>query len=72
MTVTVYTMPACGGCIATKKHLERAGIPYITGSIDDVRDLAVQLGITAAPVVEVDGELAWGGYRPDRIDALSL
>lgn len=69
MTVTVYTKPACGGCIATKKHLDKLGIPYAVGSMDDIRDLAIEQGILAAPVVEVDGQL-WGGYRPDRIAAL--
>ena len=69
MTVVVYTKPACGGCIGTKRHLDRLGITYSEAPIDDIRALATEQGIMAAPVV-VAGEQMWGGYRPDRIDAL--
>lgn len=71
MTVVVYTAPACGGCVATKKHLHKRGIDFIEKSIDDIRELAIKHGIMAAPVVQVDGDRMWGGYRPDEINALA-
>ena len=68
MTV-VYTKPNCPACSMTIRHLEKRGIDYATGPIADIHDLATKQGIMAAPVV-VAGEQMWGGYRPDRIDAL--
>jgi len=53
----------------TIRHLEKRGVAYTTGPIADIHDLATEQGIMAAPVV-VAGEQMWGGYRPDRIDAL--
>lgn len=72
MTVDVYTKPACGACTVTKKHLDKSKISYAEADIDSIRAEAMARGILAAPVVVIDGDLdsAWGGYRPDRIDAL--
>lgn len=71
MTVTVYTKPSCGGCIATKKHLTKLGIGYDELPMDDaVRLRATAAGILAAPVVEAEGFAPWGGYRPDMLDSL--
>lgn len=70
MTVVVYTKPACGGCVATKKHLIKRGIEFVEQSIDDIRELAIERGILSAPIVQIDGDRMWGGYRPDEINAL--
>lgn len=78
MTVTVYTSgPGCMACTLTKRHLDRRGIPYTEVAIDsDDKILAAinELGFTTAPVVcasTSEGEQAWDGYRPDRINALA-
>lgn len=71
--VTVYTMPACPRCEATKRALTRAGVPFETVDLASRPDLAEELkakGFREAPVV-VAGELAWCGFRPDRIRALT-
>lgn len=77
MTVTVYTKPACAGCVATQRHMAKLGIEFTPKPIDDeILSIAEMAGITAAPIVRVaenDGSGSayyWGGYRPDRIDAL--
>jgi glutaredoxin-like protein NrdH len=70
MTITVYSKPACPQCTATKKHLEKRGLEYSEGDMNQIHMSARARGITAAPVVVVDGDEMWGGYRPDRIDAL--
>lgn len=71
MTVDVYTKPACGGCVATKRHLTKLGIEFTERQLDDtIREAAFANGALAAPVVVIDGGAMWGGYRPDRIDAL--
>lgn len=71
MTV-VYTKPNCPQCTATIRHLERIGIAYDTAPIDDdVLKQAAAAGISAAPIVLVEGKAVWGGYRPDAIDRLA-
>ena len=74
--VTVYTKPACPQCNATKKALAKFGLEYTEAPIDDqVLDAAMELDIASAPIVcaSVDGVEVepWGGYRPDRIQALA-
>lgn len=71
--VTVYSKPQCVQCDATKRHLDKHGIPYTP--IDLTRDpdaLAyVQgLGYLAAPVV-VTGDTHWSGYVPDKLNTLT-
>jgi glutaredoxin-like protein NrdH len=64
-------------CTLTKRHLDRRGIDYTEVSIssdDNILEAIQYLGFNTAPVVcasTPDGELAWDGYRPDRIDALA-
>lgn len=71
MTVTVYTKPLCPQCNATKKHLTKLGIEVNELPIDEAVLLrATAAGILSAPIVEAIGHAPWGGYRPDRIDAL--
>ena len=72
MTVTVYSPgPYCQACKMTKRHLEKRGILYEERHSDEIHHAAQAQGITAAPVVQVmPGAEMWGGYRPDRIDAL--
>lgn len=71
MAVTVYTVPNCTGCIATKRWLDKHGVGYETVdlSVDAVsRERLTKLGYTSAPVVEVDvpgGQDCWSGFRPD-------
>ena len=73
--VTIYSQPSCHACILTKRHLDKRGIPYVERLIDDeVRAAAYELDITSAPIVcvSVNGvDDHWGGYRPDRIDAIA-
>lgn len=78
ITVTVYTSPGCRPCIATKKHLDRRGITYTEVAIDSddkIREAAIELGLSTAPIVcvSIDGDegVLWDGYRPDRIDELA-
>ena len=76
MTVTVYTTPSCMACVQTKRHMKHRGIEFTEVPIDSddkIMESINELGFTSAPVVLAatpDGEVAWDGYRPDRIDAL--
>lgn len=75
ITVTVYTTANCMGCVQTKRHLDRRGIPYTEEAITDAtREAITYLGHSSAPVVCVNiagSEQMWSGYRPDRLDAIA-
>lgn len=75
--VRVYTAgPSCQACTLTKRHLDRIGVAYEEvpmGQDALVVDAMKFCDFTQAPVVcaSINGEeLAWDGYRPDRLDAL--
>ncbi len=73
MTVTVYSKPACGKCMATTRTLDSKGIKYEYVDIyqnPEGHEAAKALGYLEAPVV-VAGDDHWSGFRPDKIDALA-
>jgi len=73
MLITVYSKPACQACKATKRYLDKEGLEYkmIDVTEDPVaREYVESLGYLTAPVI-VAGEDHWGGFRPDRLHALS-
>ena len=76
MAVTVYTVPNCTGCIATKRWLEKRGVSFevVDLTADSVsRERLTGLGFTSVPVVEVDdpaGQERWSGFRPDLLKAM--
>lgn len=73
-TVTVYTKPDCVQCDATKRTLNKHGIPFAEIDLSanaDALDRLKAAGWMRAPVVETaDGQM-WSGYRPDRIRDLA-
>ncbi|MBE7191567.1 MAG: redoxin NrdH [Gordonia polyisoprenivorans] len=74
MSITVYTKPACVQCNATYKALDKHGVEYTTVDISedsDAREYVMGLGYLQAPVVVVDPETHWSGFRPDAIKALA-
>lgn len=67
---TLYTKANCTQCAATKRHLNRAHIPYTEVYLEDspeALELVKGMGYLEAPVV-VAGSQSWSGYRPDLID----
>ena len=75
MSIVVYTKPACVQCDSTIRALDAAGIVYTTVDLTtdhDARDYVMNtLGYSSAPIIEVDGDDHWSGFRPDRIKALA-
>lgn len=71
--VTVYTQPNCQPCRATKKRMEKLGIPFnevdITSDPSALDTLRAE-GWQSAPVVKTQHE-TWGGFNPSKIDALA-
>lgn len=69
--VTVYSKPACVQCNATYRALDSKGISYVVVDVTEVpaalEYITEELGYSQAPVVVVDDENHWSGFRPDKI-----
>lgn len=69
--VTVYSKPACVQCNATYRALDSKGIRYVIVDVTEVpaalEYITEELGYSQAPVVVVDDESHWAGFRPDKI-----
>lgn len=73
MKVTVYTLPDCVQCDATKKYLNKYNVEYSTVDLrtdEEASALVTSLGYKQAPVVFADN-IHWSGFRPDKIKDLS-
>lgn len=69
--VLVMTKPSCPQCTATKRWLDKNGIPYCEeGLTDESLKLAIGEGIASAPVVVAPGLGSWGGFQPNRLKDL--
>lgn len=71
--VTLYSLPRCVQCGATKRWLDKAGVEYATVMLNESPDDAAAvsaLGYKQAPVVIVSNgdpetDIHWGGFNPD-------
>ena len=73
MTVTVFTQPHSPQCDATKRQLDKLGIPFETVDLTENPSTLEQLqqaGFRQAPVV-ITPDSSWAGYRPDLIRELT-
>jgi len=77
VNVTVYsTGPECQKCKATKRGLEKLGIPHVEKPVtEEIKALAQDRGLKmVAPIVHavVGGEdRYWSDFRPDMIKSLT-
>lgn len=73
--VTVFTTgPTCQMCRTTKIHMKRKGINFEEVRLDEkpeLADMVRAMGFTMAPVVLVNDEDVWDGYRSEAIDQLA-
>jgi len=72
--VTVYSRSSCVQCNATYMALKGKGIPFEKVDISqdlDALEMVRALGYLQAPVVITDDD-HWGGFRPDKIEDLSI
>ena len=62
----IYTAPFCGYCMAAKRLLSRANIPFKETKLGGDRarraELIAETGWTTVPVITRDGQLI-GGYQ---------
>ena len=71
--VTLYTLPACVQCDATKRFMKRHLIDFEEVRLQEdpgAMEIVKGMGYTAAPIV-VAGERHWSGFRPDLIESLA-
>lgn len=72
--VTVYTKYGCPQCDMTKSVLDGEGIEYTAINVqDDEQALSYvkdELGLTSMPVVVVEGQEPFTGFRPDILHSL--
>lgn len=73
MSITLYSMPRCVQCDATKRAFMKQGIAF--DEVDVTADPAAadhlkSLGYSQAPVVFAGSE-SWSGFRPDKIKQLA-
>jgi glutaredoxin-like protein NrdH len=72
--VTVYTKYGCPQCDMTKLVLDGEGIEYETINVQDdekaMEYVKEVLGLTSMPVVIVEGEEPFTGFRPDKLQEI--
>lgn len=68
--IQLYEKPSCGGCLASKRHMDRLGIKYETKSAIEHQDYLKSLGYMQAPVIVTESD-HWSGYQPNKIDDLA-
>lgn len=74
MAITVYTRPGCVQCNATYRALESKGLEYDLVDVSEHLEVVAyieELGYKQLPVVVVDDENHWSGFRPDKISAVA-
>jgi glutaredoxin-like protein NrdH len=72
--ITVYSKPACMACKMSATVLEKSDVvfDYInTEENDEARDFVEGLGYRTLPVVYVNEEVHWSGFRPERLKELA-
>ena len=73
MKITLWTNgPACSMCEATKRQFDKRGILYTERDLrrnPKAVERFLELGLTAAPIVETDAK-RWSGFRLEKIKSL--
>ena len=67
--ITVYTVPNCPQCDATKRILDYNSVKYDLVDLtkdETAMELVKNLGHKQAPVV-IAGDESWSGFRPDNL-----
>ncbi|WP_290368037.1 glutaredoxin family protein [Occultella kanbiaonis] len=74
-TAIVYSTPECMQCKMTYRALDKAGITYRIVDVaedDAAREFVTdELGYSQAPVVVIDDQDHWSGFRPDQISRIA-
>lgn len=71
--VTVYSKPDCMQCQFTKRFLMDHGVAFETKDIEENEEAlqeVVALGFKSLPVVAIEGQEAFSGFKPERLKRL--
>lgn len=71
--IVIYTTPNCMQCQFTKKYLDENHIPYEIRDVsakEEYRREVLELGFQAVPVVLIDGQEPFYGFRPEKLATL--
>lgn len=74
-TITVYSKPNCMQCNFTKKFLDDNSVTYTMINVyenEDALNRVKEMGFQSLPVVEIEGEEPFFGFRPDRLESLAI
>lgn len=72
--LVVYSKPSCVQCTATYRALDSKGIPYRVVDLTEnanALEYVQELGYLQAPIVVVDDDDHWAGFRPDHIERIA-
>lgn len=70
ISIVVWEKPNCVQCMQTKREFDKRGIIYKTRKLTPKAiERFVEMGLTAAPIVETDAK-RWSGFRFDKIKSL--
>lgn len=75
MTITVYSKSGCAECMFTKKFLEAKNISFEEKRVDTNANYLEEvklLGYRSLPVIQIDEDETFTGYRPERLQNLVL
>lgn len=73
MSVTVYTLPNCSQCEATKRLLDKKGVSYTVADLDGDKLAEFKArGHRQAPIVITSDGQEWSGLRRDLIETLTV
>ncbi len=71
--ITIYSTPTCSFCHAAKQYLRGQNIEYtdidVSQNIDAATKMVEISGQMGVPVIDVDGEIIVGFYKP-QLEAL--
>lgn len=73
MTITIYSKSGCPECTFTKKYLESENVSYEEKRVDLNEDYLKEvtlLGYRTLPVIKIDEDETFTGYRPERLENL--
>lgn len=73
MLITIWTLPNCVQCEATKRQMSKLGIRYEVMNLEQHPEMLEQFkaqGLSAAPIVVTDIK-KWSGYRHEKIASLA-
>lgn len=70
--IVVWTKPSCQQCVAVKRRLTAAGVPFVEADLtapENAKDLEhfKGLGYASAPITEYS-DIAFPGYNPAMVD----